>query len=661
MSTVMPTSTPTMSTTLLKENEDLLTWASYATGLISGVLLLELAFLIVVVCCRRRKIRQQEKLKDHIYHTIGQGEQGARLPNQSSSVTLTSFANVASDEPADYSQPIEIPNAKAAVKRSEEEPNNSAYSAGVHYDCIPGEPSSVTQDGEPKALPSSASEHVYSVIKDGVVSAMKQTNGGAEKETKKVQNQQLQLVSDLGNVAGREQGSKTAASKNSIGNYVNQEVDTAGEGFIEIKPRNTTAYDTLKHSGHQDIPEISLLTYSGRHDKLLSLADSPLELTSLKFNPYGQLSDDYAKEDEVLPDVEYNPYDDILGMLRDQPQTPPPTLPPRDDRPTPKASGSGGGGGGRGGNGKESGRKLSEPVPQKADLDDDGNDMTHAYDVIDELQKQIHILSQSIPTLDLYGYEDLDKIKPSTAPKASKSIPALDAAGYEDLDTVKPKEIPKRQQTPRDPTLLGVADASAKGRYSLGAALDMDDDRPPLVPPHTIESLYTAVQKKPRSSTVTREAAADEERKRTWQMETRHTLGGNGQKKSTSTTDLLEAPPPLPPMTVDALYTAVRKEEKGTTKGTPKIPPKVDVDDNSPALPPKNADHLYTTVQKRPKIKKGEGKAFEDAPPPLPPKTLEDHYLDAQKKGEVPAIPPRAMERLYSGVYKHKEEEHTVL
>ena len=156
------------------------------------------------------------------------------------------------------------------------------------------------------------------------------------------------------------------------------------------------------------------------------------------------------------------------------------------------------------------------------------DDMERAYEELDELQKQIHILSQSIPTLDLYGYEDVDKIKP--VPKASRSIPTLlDSAGFEDVDRGYPKKnimVPKRDLAtakhgsdyPSDKIAPTHVEKSALP-LPVGVTVERKTSREPV---------YSVVQKR---------------------------------KKASSTSDLVssdtaEIPPPVPPQTAEALYTA---------------------------------------------------------------------------------------------------------
>ena len=636
---------------LLEETGDGNVWILFTTGIIVGTLLLEMGFVSLIAICRTCQVRKEKRLKEHIYHTIGE-EQRSTIATEnrpSSSVTLTHYVNLPKVET--HTQPVDIPTntttmTSSTTKARSDTITNSAYSAGIHYACIPGEPSPPKDGAESK--PSSMSEHVYSVIKDEKSTAKKQTQGAKvqvqakQKETQKQPHQELQHRYQNEPLEGK-RGTGLSA-----GNHANQPVEMESDRFIELMPRNLKAYDTLKRGEQQEFPEVSLLTTSGSYDKLLSPDECPVDLTAAKFNPYGQLSDEFLNDTEIpIIETAFNPYDDIVSAMSQHPSlqasTNCSTAVSRND-----LAGSHG--------------KLDEPNSHNVDPNDE---MSHTYDVIDELQKQIHILSQSIPTLDMYGYEDLDKIKP--VPKASMSIPILDVAGYEDFDAVKPTKDPalsKRQLTKATDVNFGLypypyEDMAAKkrGRHSVAGVIGTEEC-PPLVPPHTIESLYTAVQKKPRSSTITQAgAAAAGEVKKKPLLDEKHLTTGTRSKKSSSTNDL-DVPPPVPKLTVDAFYTAVQKPKKSSEK-PPQIPPKFDVDTNPPS---QLVASLYADVRKKPKVMGPDHVVADDeVPPPRPPKTLEEHYLLAQKEGVIPPLPPRTVERLYSDMYRHREEKVTEL
>ncbi len=629
---------PNLTNSSLLETGDRTTWIASAAGISSGVLLVGLGLVLTIVLCRKRQIRKEQLIREHLYYTIGdQQPKPAVTPGENTNdqpITLTNYVNLPQVEPA--TKPIDIPGTTRNVADTV---TNSAYSAGIHYDRIPGE-----LDSKP---PSAASEHVYSVIKDEA-SAKKQATA-----TQPTQKQQQQQVSKP---TFEDQAEPMRAKKgDSMLGAVTEPVDMESEGFIELLPRNVQAYDSLKHEGHQEIQELSILLTSGTYDQLVSPDEEPTNNNKNKneytFNPYGGESDD---ESPTLQD-DINPYDDTVGIKAQLSSLQALTNGQNAANSDPSASSG----------------KLDNKPSFSLEVDQ-SSEMAHAYDAIDELQKQIHILSQSIPTLDLYGYEDLDKVKPT--PKASRSIPILDVASYEDLDAMKPTQkqvVPKEQQTKMNHADLGFdthfyeSITEKKGRHSLGAVLDRDES-PPSVPARTIESMYTAVKKKPKSSTIAAHGRATGENKNKKLEEFYST-----SKKSI---DLFEAPPPVPPLTVAALYTTVQKPKKSSTaknnamgKGaSPPLPPKGDIEENAPTVPPKTVASMYTAVQKRPKAKKATDTEvptfeFEEVPPPIPPKTVEEAYLAAQKEGKIPPIPPRTHERVYSGVYRHKEEKQTVL
>lgn len=648
-STLIPMTTPVPSTTnstLLAQTVELLIWRGSLAGTIIGTLLIGLGLVFTVVLCRKRQIRKEQLIREHLYYTIG--DRPPKQPAVASAentndqpITLTNYVNLPQVEPA--TKPIDIPGTTRNVADTI---TNSAYSAGIHYDRIPGEP-----DSKP---PSAASEHVYSVIKDEASAKKKAT---AVQPAQKQQQKQISKppFEDQAELMRAKKGARTLGA-------LAEPVDMESEGFIELLPRNVQAYDLLKREGHQEIQELSLLLTSGTYDQLLSPDEEPAKKDKNKkeyvFNPYSGDSDDESPTSQD----DMNPYDDTVGVKAQMSSLQAIT------------NGQNAGSGDKNDPSVNSRKLDNKPsITLKVDQSSD-SEMIHAYDAIDELQKQIHILSQSIPTLDLYGYEDLDKVKPT--PKASRSIPVLDVAGYEDLDAMKPAQ--KQAVPKKEPTKMNYADLGfdthfyesikeKKGRHSLGAALDIDEN-PPSVPARTIESMYTAVKKKPKSSTIAAHGATGQNKNK--KLEEFY----SPSKKSSSTIDLFEAPPPVPPLTVEALYTEVQKPKKSSTaknnvmgKGaSPPLPPKGEIEENSPTVPPKTVASMYTAVQKRPKAKKATDTEaptfeFEEVPPPIPPKTVEEAYLAAQKVGKIPPIPPRAHERVYSGVYRHKEDKQTVL
>lgn len=214
-------------------------------------------------------------------------------------------------------------------------------------------------------------------------------------------------------------------------------------------------------------------------------------------------------------------------------------------------------------------------------VDRDSKDIEQAYEELDELEKQINILSQSIPMLDVFGNEIVKPTPP--VPKISRSIPTLlDMAGYEDVDAVRQNQAwtkigkpataieqsgvdvagyedldavrPKQRRKPTAEQLQGNAGTNF-GADKVAASTSDHDKSPPLASTHTmdkdVDKKQSAVQ------------AAGENKERT-----KEPVYSVVQKKpkAFSVSDLTEEqPPPVPPMTAEALYTAVQKPKKKTT------------------------------------------------------------------------------------------------
>ena len=77
-----------------------------------------------------------------------------------------------------------------------------------------------------------------------------------------------------------------------------------------------------------------------------------------------------------------------------------------------------------------------------------------------------------------------------------------------------------------------------------------EEEIPPIPPLHTVEELYTAVQKKPKSRS-----------------------NADGNKDKIPLADDRETAPPIPTHTVEELYTAVMKKPKGNTEDKKAAPP----------------------------------------------------------------------------------------
>ena len=102
------------------------------------------------------------------------------------------------------------------------------------------------------------------------------------------------------------------------------------------------------------------------------------------------------------------------------------------------------------------------------------------------------------------------------------------------------------------------------------------EEETPPIPPHTVEELYTAVQKKPKirpNADVVKVNEMHVAGKKLFQNTTEdlHTTVVINPKESS--TDDLETAPPIPPHTVEELYTAVTKTPKGNAEGEKEAPP----------------------------------------------------------------------------------------
>ena len=219
-------------------------------------------------------------------------------------------------------------------------------------------------------------------------------------------------------------------------------------------------------------------------------------------------------------------------------------------------------------------------------VDQESDQMEQAYEVLDEIEKQIHILSQSIPMLDVYGNEI---VKPP-APKISRSIPTLlDIAGYEDVDTVRQNQAQALPKTKRKPATeqLGVDMA---GYEDLDAARPKHKRKQTREQSHVhvhvdtgadfyADKVVASISKHDRSPSLASTCATESVGKGVEKKQSAVQTVGENKKpeepvysvvqkkpKAFSVSDLTEEPPPVPPMTAEALYTAIQKPKKNTTR-----------------------------------------------------------------------------------------------
>ena len=85
------------------------------------------------------------------------------------------------------------------------------------------------------------------------------------------------------------------------------------------------------------------------------------------------------------------------------------------------------------------------------------------------------------------------------------------------------------------------------------------------------------------------------------------------KKKPKEDRDKEEKVPPPPPYSVEELYTAVKKNAKGSA---------MEEEDGAPQIPPHTIEDLYTAVMKKPKGDSTESGT--DRAPPIPPDTVDD-------------------------------------
>ena len=85
------------------------------------------------------------------------------------------------------------------------------------------------------------------------------------------------------------------------------------------------------------------------------------------------------------------------------------------------------------------------------------------------------------------------------------------------------------------------------------------------------------------------------------------------QKKPKADQDKKEKVPPPPPYSVEEMYTAVRKNAKGSA---------MEEEAGAPQIPPHTIEDLYTEVMKKPKGDSTESGT--DGAPPIPPYTVDD-------------------------------------
>ena len=142
---------------------------------------------------------------------------------------------------------------------------------------------------------------------------------------------------------------------------------------------------------------------------------------------------------------------------------------------------------------------------------------------------------------------------------------------------------------------------SEEALEEMYAVVNKEDKEAPPVPPHTVEELYTAVAKNSKVK-----AKDGEEKALQLILPTLTTKEHTGVKKETKDrTESEETAPPLPSYTVEELYTAVPKQPKDIAEEDKEAPP----------IPLYTVEELYTAVMKKSKGNVEDG----EKAPPIPP------------------------------------------
>ncbi|MCG8624717.1 MAG: hypothetical protein MJE68_22315 [Proteobacteria bacterium] len=152
---------------------------------------------------------------------------------------------------------------------------------------------------------------------------------------------------------------------------------------------------------------------------------------------------------------------------------------------------------------------------------------------------------------------------------AEKGPPVAPYAGHEipSESTREVKENVTKQEI--NPHTIKQLYTAVKKKPNIGGP--KSEETPPIPPLHTVEELYTTVQKKPNSRFNTEDEAP--------QPHTAEEMQTDGEKPSQSaienlyTTVMTQTAPPIPPHTVEELYTAVVKAPKSSAENEEEAPP----------------------------------------------------------------------------------------
>ena len=156
-----------------------------------------------------------------------------------------------------------------------------------------------------------------------------------------------------------------------------------------------------------------------------------------------------------------------------------------------------------------------------------------------------------------------------------------------------------------------------KGMYAVVNKKQKIDEDAPPIPPHTVEELYTAVAKPSKVK------AADDEKKAVQSVSSHPTSMIEDHyttvKKDSKDEVENEVVIPPPPLSLH------RVEELHTPTAVPEKPKGMSVEDKekAPPIPPHTVEELYTAVIKKPKVTIED----EEKAPPIPPYTVDDVVL----------------------------------
>ena len=179
-------------------------------------------------------------------------------------------------------------------------------------------------------------------------------------------------------------------------------------------------------------------------------------------------------------------------------------------------------------------------------------------------------------------YAAIDKSKKKKFKAGEKELPVSSYAGHSS-SAQKEKENTTKQDI-RSPHTIVNEELYTAVKKKEKVCEPKDEEEAPPIPPHTVEELYAAVQKKPKG----RSNADCDHNIPSLTKEEMHVAGEKPLQNTTedpytavmknpkdgSTENYTETAPPIPPHTVEELYTAVMKTSKNGAEDEEKAPPK---------------------------------------------------------------------------------------